>query len=33
MERTKHYQDLQVWQKAIDLAEKIYVKTKIYPKE
>ena len=33
MEKTKHYQDLLVWQKSIDLAEAIYTVTKNYPKE
>lgn len=33
MEKTKHYQDLLVWQKSIDLAELIYTPTKTLPKE
>lgn len=33
MERTKHYQDLLVWQKAIELTEHIYIATKVFPKE
>lgn len=33
MEKTKHFQDLLVWQKSIDLAEIIYTITKNYPKE
>lgn len=33
MEKTKHYQDLLVWQRSIDLAEAIYTLTKDFPKE
>jgi four helix bundle protein len=33
MEKTKHYQDLLVWQKSIDLAEIIYTITRSFPKE
>jgi four helix bundle protein len=33
MNKPKSYQDLQVWQKAMDLVDRIYQVTKAFPKE